>query len=88
MPRGPDPAEREAHERTHIPFAAWCPSCVRGRAREDPHRRVDPGRAGHPTVFVAYGFLRNDEDEGCLTALAVTEDAFGGVYGVPCVAKV
>ena len=27
-------AERAAHELVHVPFAAWCPDCVSGKARE------------------------------------------------------
>ena len=27
------------HELTHLPFRAWCPHCVRGRARDDMHLR-------------------------------------------------
>ena len=38
QPNEPTEAERLAHNRTHIPFADWCESCVRGRGRDDPHR--------------------------------------------------
>ena len=31
QPNEPTEAERLAHNRTHIPFADWCESCVRGR---------------------------------------------------------
>ena len=24
---------------THCPFRSWCPHCVAGKAKEDPHRR-------------------------------------------------
>ena len=33
QPNEPTEAERLAHNRTHIPFADWCESCVRGRAK-------------------------------------------------------
>ena len=29
--------EREEHELTHIPYRSWCPHCVRGRGRNQPH---------------------------------------------------
>ena len=38
QPNEPTEAERLAHNRTHIPFADWCESCVRGRGRDDLHR--------------------------------------------------
>jgi len=36
----PTDKERELHEATHIPIAAWCEHCQRGKARENPHNRV------------------------------------------------
>ena len=33
QPNEPTEAERLEHNRTHIPFADWCESCVRGRGR-------------------------------------------------------
>ena len=43
QPNEPTERERLAHNRTHIPFAHWCESCVRGRGRDDPHRAPGPG---------------------------------------------
>ena len=37
-PKGPTKLEREEHDRTHLPFRAWCQHCVRGRGRNKPHR--------------------------------------------------
>ena len=31
-------AEREEHERTHIPFRSWCIHCVAARASNPTHR--------------------------------------------------
>ena len=35
------PTEEEIrdHEVAHMPFRAWCPSCVQGSAVDDPHLR-------------------------------------------------
>lgn len=41
-PEAPSVAERELHELTHLPYAPWCESCVRGRGRDLPHRKVEP----------------------------------------------
>ena len=38
----PDTPSREQvllHRLTHRPFRSWCPHCVRGKGRADPHRR-------------------------------------------------
>ena len=32
-------AQREEHELTHLPFAAWCRHCVVSRSQNDPRRR-------------------------------------------------
>ena len=42
-PRGPTRAERLAHNLTHIPYRSWCKHCVRGKAKEDAHKVIDPG---------------------------------------------
>ncbi len=31
--------EREEHERTHTPYRAWCPVCVKARGRATPHMK-------------------------------------------------
>ena len=35
----PTVAEREEHERTHIPYRSWCRHCVAARASNPAHRR-------------------------------------------------
>ena len=37
----PTPQEVRDHERTHLPFRSWCKHCVFGRAKNEPHRKVD-----------------------------------------------
>jgi len=36
--RQPTRDEYEAHRRTHIPFRKWCPHCVKGKRKNDPHK--------------------------------------------------
>ena len=35
----PTAEEREVHNRTHMPYRAWCEFCIRGKADSAPHRR-------------------------------------------------
>ena len=37
-PSCPTPGEVARHELTHLPVAAWCEACVKGRGREAPHQ--------------------------------------------------
>ena len=39
-PHEPTAEEAERHALTHVPYRDWCEACVRGKARENPHRRV------------------------------------------------
>ncbi len=39
-PIRPSQAEVEQHELTHLPFRDWCEHCVRGRARDEMHKRA------------------------------------------------
>ena len=41
LPPKPGLDVQHAHAASHTPFAGWCEDCVRGRAREDPHRRIN-----------------------------------------------
>ena len=43
-PAGPSDAERAKHELTHLPIQTWRQHCMRGKGKEDPHRRVESGR--------------------------------------------
>eukprot|EP00972_Heterocapsa_arctica_P092835 13691567-Heterocapsa_arctica.AAC.1 len=43
----PTDVERARHELSHVPYAAWCGTCVEGRGRDEPHRSAEPH--GHPT---------------------------------------
>ena len=52
------------HETTHIPFRAWCPSCVKGMAVNDPHfRRKTMRHMGKPQICIDYSFLGTEESD-------------------------
>ena len=43
----------ERHNFTHCPYAAWCPHCIRGRAKGRPHphkRKKIRGEKGDPII--------------------------------------
>ena len=42
-PGDPTPGERERHNATHIPYRSWCPVCVKGKGKEESHRRQKCG---------------------------------------------
>ncbi len=42
--------EVEEHNLTHTPFRAWCRHCVRGRAKNTPHRRSGKDEDGETKV--------------------------------------
>ena len=52
----------EDHNVSHIPFRAWCPACVRGRAKSVGHRLQDKSEDLVPVVSVDYGFLGREGD--------------------------
>lgn len=57
-PGAPTEVEVEQHNVTHLPFRAWCPACVEGKARDKPHRKLDDSEnKGLPEVVFDYGFL-------------------------------
>ena len=40
MAKVPTEEEKKRHYLTHLPYAAWCPSCIKHRAKQDQHRRT------------------------------------------------
>ncbi len=55
------------HEVSHLPFRAWCSSCVRGRAKIHPHRSIPNSEKEAellPTVSYDYGFFGSKNDLG------------------------
>ena len=84
-PTGPTKAEREEHERCHIPYRSWCRYCVRGRGRNKPHKKaqgeeeaegVQKGR-----VSMDYFFLtKKDQAEGKNPILVMVDDESGNVF--------
>ena len=43
QPDKPTAKQIAEHELTHMPFRSWCTHCIRGRARNDQHRRQKEG---------------------------------------------
>ena len=43
QPYQPTAAEIAEHEAWHEPYRDWCPACVAGRGRSDPHMHIDHG---------------------------------------------
>ena len=59
VPKVPSQDEVNGHNITHMPYAAWCPSCVAGRAASDQYKKVSrDGRLACADVVVQfeYGF--------------------------------
>ena len=58
-------AEWNDHQMLHLPFRSWCPHCIAGKAKEDPHRRQgeeDP--SGVCKWCANYFFLGRADDKG------------------------
>ncbi|MBN71658.1 MAG: hypothetical protein CME32_20555 [Gimesia sp.] len=81
-PYKPTRQEVEDHELTHYPYRNWCDPCVRGQAKDDPHRSVavEEAHSSIPRVSMDYCFLTEDkkEDDGevaryTLTVLVMVE---------------
>ena len=72
----PSAKEREEHERTHMPFRSWCPSCVAGRGLD--HRHVSKPPDEHDQrkeVCYDYCFLRNERGGNWILVLVSKDKA-------------
>jgi len=80
-PGQPTKAEKERHELTHYPFRSWCKHCVRGKGKENPHRRskVAEGKEDEkevPEIHIDYCFQSKDDSAKTITTLVMREKAF------------
>ena len=58
VPCMPTQEEVDAHNATHVPFRSWCPFCVAGKAKANPHFKKDSERAKiENTVSLDYAFI-------------------------------
>ncbi len=67
--------EREEHERTHTPYRAWCPVCVRARGRATPHMKSkEAEEEAVPKISMDYFFMSSKDEEAKENPLIVMMD--------------
>ena len=64
----PSVEEVNMHNLTHIPFRSWCPFCVAGKAKDNPHRGVEDQEAGVNIIDMDYMFLNSNEPDAVVAA--------------------
>ena len=88
-PAAPTEDEKARHALTHLPFAAWCGDCVRGRGADAAHER-QPSRldAVRPLIALDY-FYQGDGDERADVApcLAAVDASTGMLFATRCSRK-
>lgn len=77
--REPSAEEKRMHEATHLPFQAWCDTCVQGRGRDACHFQREIREGEPPVLEMDYMFMRLDEKGPIATILvaAVNTHTFG-----------
>ena len=84
-PRRPGRKEVDEHQITHVPFRAWCDTCVSGRGLVAPHKRRNPlddaEREQCAKVSFDWTFLR-DQEGAELVPILVGVDHGSGHYMV------
>ena len=61
LPMKPSQAEVDRHNLNHATFRDWCEHCVRGRAKNDQHRKRDDSEHAVNTVSVDYNMYLKEE---------------------------
>ena len=79
LPYKPTEDERLARAVTHLPFRAWCSHCVKGLARDWPHRSDYGPPPDIPMVAMDSCFVNTESDDDVLTILAMKEKTFQSV---------
>ena len=48
---------------THVPYRNWCPFCVKGRGRQDAHKKGKEEEKRVAGVVMDYAYLNPEEKE-------------------------
>ena len=86
-PAEPSEQERRWHELTHCPYQPWCSVCVRGRGRDDPHRKQTQIEEKVPDVQIDYFFLKTQAEEKVVPCLSAVDSVYGRTMAVQCEQK-
>ena len=73
-PNEPTNEEIRVHEITHTPYRNWCPCCVAGRGKSDPHFKTSSEEKAVAGVHVDYWFLRDNPGEESTPVLVAKDD--------------
>ena len=82
VPRQPSQHEREEHELTHLPFRAWCKTCVAAKARQAYHTKQPDRRY---CLQLDFGFLTEGNRQDAV--LVVTDARTGCCAALLCETK-
>ncbi|CAE8679812.1 unnamed protein product [Polarella glacialis] len=81
----PSPQERQQHDKTHLPYQGWCPTCVASRAADDPRRRQKAVEEDSvPVVECDYGYIQTGQPDDTAIPVFVAKAKHGG-YGFAAV---
>ena len=72
-PERPSQREVDEHELTHLPYRSWCAICVKGKAKEQAHKRVKR-EDGMNEVHMDYMFMGPKDVAGETLPCLVVKD--------------
>ena len=82
-PRRPTEKEVEEHERNHLPYRNWCGVSVRGKGRDDDHRKAVGQERGLSEYSFDYCFP--GDELGCKLTVLVGRERTTGTYSAAAV---
>ena len=87
VPHEPSEFEKQKHYLTHIPFQPWCTSCVKGKARAEPHKQTERiiEDSELPVIQSDYLMLKHTAGTSGLKVLSMYVRTFG--YGMSTVVE-
>ena len=87
VPHEPSEFEKQKHHLTHIPCQPWCTSCVKGKARAEPHKRTERiiEDSELPVIQCDYLMLKDVAGTSGLKVLSMYVRTFG--YGMSTVVE-
>ena len=80
-PGAPSFEQIEDHNPTHLPFRAWCPACVAGKAKDKMHLKQKPEVQNVPVVVFDYCFLGTNDAKETLPVQVMLDTRTGIIFG-------
>ena len=75
----PSKEEYEEHMRTHIPYRSWCPFCVKGKMKANPHKTKSKEKEHKEVPMLHWDYMEQKSKDGKYEESDMTNKTLAGL---------